>query len=67
MVNEGRPEDLETGPLTDRIFARFSESLLATKEFDEDTVRQLVALAKGETPPKPADIEKLLKQEERLE
>jgi len=62
-----RESGAETAPLTDRIFARFSEALLASKQFDPESVGQLVALANSETPPKAADIEKLLQQEGRLE
>lgn len=68
MSEEPQGEDAkETGPLTDRIFARYSEALVASKHFDEEFARQLVALANNEVPPKGADVEKLLKQEERLE
>jgi hypothetical protein len=59
--------EAEAGTLTDRIFARFSEALLASKQFDAETVRQFVALANRESPPKASDIEKLLQQGERLE
>ncbi len=57
----------EAGPVTDRIFERFSEALLASKQFDEDAVRQLVALARGEALPKATQIEKLLQREEQFE
>lgn len=62
-----RTPEAEAGPLTTRIFARFSETLFTSKKFDPETVRQLVELGNGEAQPKAAEIEKLLQQEERLE